>query len=159
MDVWIGKKWCYQEKKILLLGESWWGPQIPMQLYIGSWCSGNPDPFFTRIFNSCSGLNASGSSQNQKLYFWDNYAFMNFVFWSVGSTNSSKATANDFKQAAIFLERYLRVLNPNSVWIIGKTHSAYSQPVLTKLGIHCVVSNHPSSPITNVQLKSDFSKL
>jgi hypothetical protein len=160
MNIWIGSRWCQQPKKRLLLGESWWGSEESVHRYMRRWCQGSqPDAFFTCVFNACSGVTASAATAQQKFAFWDELAFMNFVYWSVGTTNRSKATAAHFLAAQAHLELFLGILRPHVVWVLGAIQAAYSAPVIKKLGIRNVVSKHPRSGISHAKLLSDFRLL
>ena len=160
MNAWIGRSWPQCQRKKLFLGESWWGLEESVHLYMCRWCKGSQvDPFFTRIFNACSGNPPSSATTQQKLAFWDSLAFMNFVYWSVGTTNQSKANKKDFAAAQPYLDIFLRVLRPDVVWILGTTQAVYSRPVIQRLGIKYVVTRHPRSGVLDATLLADFKNL
>jgi hypothetical protein len=159
MNIWIGEKWPDSTKRILILGESWFGPEESVHRYVRRWCQGSqPDHFSTSIFNACSGYGASATSQ-QKFDFWNELAFMNFVYWSVGSTNNNKATAAHYKSAQPDLDLFLRALKPKSLWILGTTHAKYSGPIVNGSGINNIITKHPRSGVPATTLRTDFRRL
>ena len=159
MNAWIGRSWTAQRKR-LILGESWWGPEESLHRYVRRWCEGRqPDAFLTCLFNACSGYQAQTATFQQRLGFWDQLAFMNLVYWTVGRTNLTKATTVYFKQAQLDLRDFLVSLQPNVVWILGFTQASYSGPVIAGLGIKHIVTRHPRAGVSSAQLLADYSKL
>jgi hypothetical protein len=159
MNAWIGKNWTNQRKK-LILGESWPAPEESLHRYVRRWCAGAQSDFFiTRIFNACSGYQAATATPQQRLGFWEQLAFTNFVYWSVGSTNRSKVTTAHFVEAQPDLDVFLRAIQPDVVWIIGHSHAPCSKPCIAALGIKYVISKHPRAGVSSAQLLAAYRSL
>ena len=147
-------------KRILILGESWYGPPVPLSTYLTGWCAGSiQDHFFSCIFHAASGSPASGASPQQRSAFWNNVIFDNFVNFPVGPSISHRPTPLQLDAAAHTFPARLAVLLPDSVWVIGVKQQQYSVPVLRTHHYHYVPSPHPRSGVTIVRLRDDWTKL
>ena len=147
-------------KRILILGESWYGPSVPLSAYLAGWCAGSiQDHFFSCIFHAGSGLPASKASARQRSAFWHAVLFDNFVNLSVGPSVSCRPTTAQFRSAALTFPPRLATLLPDSVWVIGTTQQRYSVPVLKAHGYHHVASPHPRSGVAMASLQADWAKL
>lgn len=163
MDSWVGKS-LSSDKRILILGESWYGPTVCLRKYIQDWCDiKQPDYLFSRIFNtsfysSKPPLTTASATVLQRQSFWDSVMFDNLVNWSVGTTRSARPTSTDFRKAAGTLSSRLSKLRPTSVWVLGKEQSHYSVPHLGS--IKYVVSPHPCGwGVKTSSLNQDWQKL
>ena len=153
MEPWIGNNW---NQKLLILAESWYGGNCELDLYFENWAMGNqPDVLFSCIFNACNddGLRRESATFDQKMAFWHQVAFDNLVNWSYAQTLDRSPTGEEFSKGAATLDNRLRQLNPARVWVIGKTTWIYAEPVLSKLKISCVWSNHPRSGLSSEKLR------
>ena len=147
-------------KRILILGESWYGPLVPLSTYLAAWCAGSiPDHFFSCIFHAGAGKPANKASPRQRSAFWDGLLFDNFVNFSVGSAASHRPTPAQFRTAALTFPSRLAALFPDSVWVLGTTQQKYSVPVLEAHGYYHVPSRHPRSGVTIASLQADWAKL
>jgi hypothetical protein len=159
VNAWIGGKWSDQGRR-LILGESWWGPELSLHQYVLDWCEQKQDDaLLDCLFNACSGHQIATATYEQRLDFWDRLAFMNFVYWSVGSTNTCKASSSHFLRAQPGLENFLKAIKPHSVWILGLNQAEYSQPIISRLGIKYVVTEYLRTGISAAQLWADYIKL
>lgn len=157
MDPWIGS--ALKTKRILILGESWYGPTPSLTAYMTNWCNRRQKDFlFSRIFNAGSGLNAATATTSERLGFWHSVMFDNFVNWSVGGTRSVRPSALDYGRAATTLPARLKTLTPTSVWVLGIEQGKYSLPLISHL--HHVHSPHPCGyAVTRARLIDDWKKL
>ena len=154
---WVGSS-INPRRRILILGESWYGPGSPLTV-IPAWCAGATDHFFTRIFNAASGVSTSSAPAGHpaRLAFWNSVLFDNFVNWPVGPSLSNRPTCADFTLAATIFPARIAGLAPDSVWVLGKTQALYSSPLI--ISIRQVISPHPRWHVTTAVLKADWSKL
>ena len=157
MTPWVGS--AMPPKRVLILGESWYGPHAPLSAYLSGWCAGSVrDYLFSRIFNAASGFCTSKATMAQRTTFWSTVLFDNFVNFSVGPTRASRPGPAHFAAAAASFPSRLAALCPHAVWVLGMTQAAYSVPLLS--GYHHVVSPHPCARgITRVRLTTDWRKL
>jgi hypothetical protein len=157
MSPWIGS--TIPQKRILILGESWYGTPTPLTAYVAAWCTGSQvDPFFSRVFNTGSGHHTRTASIPQRTAFWSSVLFDNFVNWSVGKCRSCRPKPGDFATAARSFPSRIATLCPTSVWVLGLTQAHYSVPLLG--AYYHVVSPHPCSwGVKTVRLKTDWAKL
>lgn len=136
--IWIGSR--YADRKILVLGESWYGDYVGDLVtddgYVRAYLDGRQaDAMYTRMANA-SGLG--------KQAFWQGIAFTNFV-QRVGDTRDCRPTPAEYRQARERLDRLLQTLSPCGVWILGIGQSEYSAPIIREAGIDLEVSAHPTS--------------
>jgi hypothetical protein len=157
MNPWIGS--TIPHKRILILGESWYGTPTALTAYLAAWCTGSVrDYLFSRVFNTGSGRDSRTASISQRTAFWNSVLFDNFVNWSVGAFRSSRPKPGDFASAARSFPSRISALCPTSVWVLGLTHARYSVPLLG--AYHHVVSPHPCGfGVTAMRLKADWAKL
>jgi hypothetical protein len=160
MAPWIGAR--VPQRRVLVLGESWYGPTPLLSTYIPAWCAGTQrDYLFSRIFNAANvtaGLHSSTATATEKRAFWDSVIFDNFVNWSIGGSRSSRPSTADFYSAATTLPTRVAALRPTAVWILGRAHRPHSLRCLH--GIHTVSSPHPCSyGVTTATLAADWAKL
>lgn len=143
---WIGSRYAEPENRLLILGESWYGDEIPLTRYVPEWCSKVvTDALFSRLFNACSGYRTERASIDQRLGWWQQIAFCNFVPGTVGTSRSNRPTSSQFQAGEARLGQLLSQLKPRGVWILGKEQSEYSAPVAKELRINVQVSPHPAS--------------
>ncbi len=147
--------------RILILGESWYGPIEPLETYIPDWANRRKiDRTFTRIFNAASGLHSSHANPTERLGFWHKVAFYNFVPYSIGDTNNSRPKTADYEQSMAILPTVVKPLNPRAVWILGIGQGAFSSRVLADNGIKFVITRHPTSRGTpNELLRNSWANL
>jgi hypothetical protein len=139
---WIGSNLHARKKRILILGESWYGPPANLGTYIPDWCAKiQQDYLFSRVFNAASGCLTATANVAQRQAFWDSVIFDNFVNWPVGTSRSARPTAAHYSRAAAAFPARLSCLNPDAVWVLGLGQASYSIPLLGD--IHHVASPHP----------------
>lgn len=142
MKPWVGCK--IPSERILILGESWYGPLDLLSEYLMGWCKGSVrDYLFSRIFNAASGFHTETASIDQRTGFWNSVLFDNFINFSVGPTRECRPNATHFKAAACSFQKRLDELHPHAVWVLGKEQARYSVPILEKDNYPHVVSSHP----------------
>ena len=145
-DIWIGSKFRALGNGVLILGESTYGGDAPLDQVIPEWIRGAlRDQTFSRIFNAFSGNQSSTANTAQRGEFWETVAFGNFVQQSVGPTRRHRPSRNQYSEAAKALPAILKVLNPRGVIILGIGQSEFSDPVIKELNIPCVTTPHPAS--------------
>jgi hypothetical protein len=149
------------QKRILILGESWYGASYTLSTYLTGWCAGSMrDYFFSRVFNAASGLHSSRASSADRFAFWNSVLFDNFVNWSVGATRAHRPTSAMYAHAAASFPSRLTAMRPDSVWVLGLGQAFYSSPVLCKLRYHHIVSPHPCGrAVTTSRLQSGWAAL
>jgi len=130
--VWLGPN--YLSNRVFVLGQSWFGHYegdlATDDGYIREYLAGNiHDAAYDRWARS------SGMSLND---FWNGIMFTNFVQWT-GPTRDPGPGAKDFKNAVPRLVALLNLHQPLAVWIIGKTQSKYSKPIVEVAQIACEV--------------------
>lgn len=145
---WIGKD--FGAKRILVLGESWygdWGASYNSDSsYVAGYLAGElRDLMYTKMANAC------GMSRQT---YWDSILFTNFVTWA-GTHRTDRPTKSMYEAAIPRLERLLQEHAPKGVWILGKEQSEFSAPVIRHAGIACEVSLHPTSYGLRNQLLSE----
>lgn len=150
---WIGPK--YEETRILVLGESWYGDWGGAQNsdagYVQAYLDGTlTDRMYTKMANA-TGL-------DRKSY-WNSIAFTNFVIWA-GTKRTDRPTPQMYRSSIPRLRELLQQLKPRGVWILGKEQAEHSAPVIKQAGIPFDVSIHPTSyGVTRVELSESWSKL
>lgn len=160
VDVWVGSSYGLTERKLMLLGESWWGETEPLKVAIERWAGDEQaDATFSRLFNTCSGTRRENASYNERMAFWNSIAFYNFVQGSLGATRKSRPSSKQFQAAVPAFENVLHSLKPRGVWIIGRSQSEYSSPVLSRLKVPFEVVNHPSSGICHERFYGSWRTL
>jgi hypothetical protein len=157
MPPWIGP--YLTKNRILILGESWYGPVVHLPTYIADWSKrSQKDYLFSRIFNAASGLSSVTATLAQRQGFWDSIIFDNFVNWSVGSSRSSRPTSANYVFAASTMSSRLALLKPGVIWVLGIQQACYSRPTFGS--IRSVTSPHPCGyGIKNATLVADYNKL
>lgn len=149
--IWIGDR--FAERRILVLGESWYGDYADntdtgyIRLYLAGKLA---DRMYTRMANAC------GLSRDD---FWHGIAFTNFA-QRVGEKREDRPTLAMYEAAKPRLSRLLAELQPRGVWILGKEQGEHSAPLVAAAGIPLVVSRHPTSyGVPNAELGADWSNL
>ena len=148
---WRGEAYALQPSRILILGESWYGPVEPIHSYICRWINRTTqDRAFSRIFNAASGHNTYSAGLAERRLFWAHISFYNFVPGSIGQTILSRPTINQYLEGARALPMILNKLRPHAIWVLGKEQSKYSEPVIEKYCVeshNCIyeISLHPTS--------------
>jgi|GEM_PF-2022311 len=160
-DIWIGSKFYDSGNGILVLGESTYGGDPPLYIYIPMWCRKEViDRTFSRIFNSYSGKHTSSASISEREAFWAAIAFCNFVQKPLGPTREHRPTTAHYRSAAAALPAILKKLKPCGVLVLGKGQSEFSEPVLRDAGIPFVVSQHPTARgIKTAELQAKWKEL
>lgn len=153
MDIWVGHE--YQAKRILVLGESWYG-SFPDQLatdsgYIAAYLAGRvTDRMYSKMANAC------GPSRNE---FWQSIAFTNFV-QCIGEEAGSRPTDQAYKDAKPRLADLLKLHQPQVVWVLGEEQAKYSSPVIESMDIPVEVAWHPMRiGCTSSMLNRSWGKL
>jgi hypothetical protein len=152
-QIWIGSH--YQEKRILVLGESWHGSFADSLAtdseYISEYLAG---VLFSRM---CSKIaNTCGMLRKE---FWHQIAFTNFV-QSAGLPPSDQPSMQHYVGAKRRLEVLLREIQPRGVWILGEEQGRYSAPIVKSAGIAHEVAWHPMRPgVTNAILGASWNRL
>lgn len=161
MNVWIGDEYGRDRRRILVLGESWYGPVEPLEDYVPRWCRRElNDYMFARLFNVASGSNTSKAGYARRREWWDRIAFCNFVAGSVGATRADRPIVADFVGAAKGLGEILGRVAPRGVWVVGKEQAAYSLPVVRSFGAAVEVTRHTSSRgLTSADLAASWERL
>lgn len=160
VDVWVGSRYADSERRVMLLGESWWGDTEPLKGAIERWARDEQaDATFSRLFNTCSGTRREQASYDERMAFWSSIAFYNFVQGSLGATRKSRPSSKHFQAAVPALEKVLHSLKPKGVWIVGLGQSKYSGPVLRRLNVPFEVVNHPSSGICHAKFHGSWTTL
>ncbi len=161
MDVWIGEGYERAAKRILVLGESWYGEVEPLCAFVPRWATGElRDAMLSRLFNAASGLHTERASIEQRLAWWNGIAFYNFVPGSVGASRSDRPSDAAFRAARAPLGLVLERLRPDGVWIIGKGQAAYSAGVVEEFGaVHEVTAHTASYGLSSAELAGSWAKL
>lgn len=152
-QVWIGPK--YHEKRIFVLGESWYGDYAEHLVtdsgWIQSYLNGTvTDRMYTRMANAC------GMTRHE---FWEGILFTNYVL-RIGDVRSDRPTRQMYLDARPRLEQILGANQPRAVWILGIGQSEFSGPVIAKAGIPFEVVPHPTSyGLPNQVLGDSWRKL
>ena len=108
MDIWKGSGFDRSPSRILILGESTYGDDPPLDVYVRRWVAGKqPDHLFSRLFRVCCGQLGGSATLEARGRFWDSVAFVNFVPASVGAKRSDRPTANHYKQGKAMLPKVL----------------------------------------------------
>ena len=150
---WIGSN--YQEKRILVLGESWYGDWGGAQNndagYVQAYVDGKlRDGMYSKMANA-AGLD--------RQVFWQSIAFTNFVIWA-GAGCKDRPTKQMYLDSVPRLRDLLETLKPRGVWILGKEQSQYSAPVVERAGIHFDVSTHPTGyGVTLLEIGESWRRL
>jgi hypothetical protein len=160
VDVWVGSGYVAAERRVLILGESWWGDVERLGGAIERWARDEQaDATFSRLFNTCSGKRRERASYNERMAFWNSIAFYNFVQGSLGATRKSRPSRMHFTSAIPALEKVLKSLKPTCVWVVGVGQSEYSSAVLQQLNIPFEVVRHPSSGISHENFYGSWRNL
>ena len=161
MDIWKGAGFDRSPSRILILGESTYGDDPPLAVYVRRWVAGKqPDYLFSRLFRVCCGQPASSATLEARGGFWDSVAFYNFVPDSVGAKRSDRPTASNYKKGEDLLPTVLAALQPAGVWILGIDNALYSKPIITERNIVCRVSQRPCGyGVKTSELEEEWSKL
>lgn len=145
-EIWIGQDYEVSGKRILVLGESWYGQLESLSDYIPKWAAGKiRDNTFSRIFNAGSGSHTSKAAEHEILQFWNSIAFYNFVVGTVGDTREHRPTKEQYESSKGPLRLVLEGLKPKGVWILGKGQAAYSEQVVRDMRLAYEVVAHPTS--------------
>ena len=142
-DIWIGSN--YRKGGILIIGDSSYVD--PAVQYIPRWIAKNEkDQTFSRLFNAFNAEQAHTESATieQREAFWNSVAFYNFVQEVIPSRDDRPSQAM-FRAAKAPLETVLKALQPGGVMIVGYEQREHSEPIVTQLGIPCVVVEHPTA--------------
>lgn len=136
--IWVGPR--YQERRIFILGESWFGNYegdlATDDGYITAYLVGaQRDRLYSRIAEAC-GPDART--------FWEGVMFTNFV-QRVGPTRDHRPTRAHYLEAQPRLNHILVEHQPHGVWVLGKEQGRYSAPIVRDAGIPVEVTAHPSS--------------
>ena len=156
--IWVGER--YDEHRILVLGESWYGTEdeFPGDLitdagWIAAYLRAEVrDTLYTRI------ANAAGKSRGE---FWQRVAFTNYVRAAVGPTRQQKAASAHFKEAVPRLRCLLDELKPRGVFLLGTGQAEYSGPVIGEAAIPWVAVRHPtgSRGVTHAEVRAGWDDL
>jgi hypothetical protein len=135
---WIGKS--YEQTRILVLGESWygdWGSDYNSDSsYVAGYLAGAiRDSMYSKMANACGA---------ERQAYWESILFTNFVTWA-GNKRTDRPTRVMYEAAVPRLERLLQIHMPRGVWILGKEQSEFSASVVRQAGIAFEVSFHPTS--------------
>ena len=160
IDIWVGLNYAAAERRVMILGESWWGELERLAGAIERWARDEQaDATFSRIFNTCSGTRRERASYDERMAFWNAIAFYNFVQGSLGATRKSRPSGTQFKSAMPAFEKVLKSLSPTCVWIVGVGQSKYSSTVLRQLNIPFEVARHPSSGVSHEKFHGSWRSL
>lgn len=145
-EVWVGQDYEASEKRILILGESWYAQLESLSEYIPKWAAKKiRDNTFSRIFNASSGFHTSKAKEQEILRFWNSIAFYNFVVGTVGESRKHRPTKVQYEISRTSLQSVLEVLKPKGVWILGRGQAEYSMPIVSAMGLKHEVVAHPTS--------------
>ena len=136
--IWIGPR--YNEARIFILGESWFGnwegDLATDDGYIRAYLAEElEDRLYSCLADSC------GADRST---FWNGVMFTNYV-QRVGATRNSRPSKAQYIEAQQRLREILAQHRPHGVWIIGKEQGKYSAPVVQSAGVPVEVTAHPSS--------------
>lgn len=149
--IWIGPR--YQERRIFVLGESWYGDYADntdagyIRLYLEGCIQ---DRMYTRMANAC------GMTKHD---FWNGILFTNFV-QRVGDARDCRPTRADYTGAGGRLAALLDCHRPKGVWVLGKEQAEFSAPYINRAGIPFEVTAHPTSyGLSNAALGESWTRL
>ena len=155
-DIWIGSNYYASAKRVLVLGESTYGSDPPLVDYIPTWIRRQVrDTTFSRIFNAFSGTHTNVATDEEREGFWSKIAFYNFVSRSVGPTRKHRPSDTDYRAAQEPLHSVLQQYAPTGVLILGVEQARYSQPIVRRLGVHSIVTPHPTSYGVSTKVLAD----
>jgi hypothetical protein len=135
--IWVGPN--YSDRRILVLGESWYGSWADNTDYgyVSQYLKGAiVDGMYTRMANACGALS--------KVDYWNGIAFTNFV-QRVGDNRADRPTRQAYLDARPRLRTLVEKLRPRGVWVLGREQAMYSQPVLNDMGVPNEATAHPTS--------------
>lgn len=176
-DIWIGRNF-QPGKSILILGESSYNDPCecqtspcanlqnpPLRQYVPCWIDQKVSDYtFARIFNAfygaSHGTNTEKATVTQRSAFWEEIAFYNLVIGPLGSREDRDGIQRMYQCGIPQLEEVLKALEPGGVMILGIEQGKYSEPVVKKLGIPCVVTAHPTARgVSTATLTAKWNKL
>jgi hypothetical protein len=131
--IWIGSG--FKSSGIFILGQSWYG-HYEDELATDD---GYIRAYLKDLVQDAAYDRWARASKCEKVTFWNNVMFTNYVQWT-GPKRDPGPTAKHYKGAVNRLAAILQDHQINAVWIIGKTQSKYSRPVIDALGISCEVT-------------------
>ena len=157
-SIWIGAN--YHQKRVLVLGESWYGNYLDNsdRGFVSNYLSGaEKDSMYTRMANACM-PNILSREDRLKTY-WNSIAFTNFV-GRVGDERQDRPTSEDYRNSQARLEKILLKYEIRLVWILGIEQAQFSKPIIKSAGLRYEVTAHPTSyGLTNAKLGASWSKL
>jgi hypothetical protein len=135
--IWRGDS--YDQTRILVLGESWYGSYEADHLFddgwVSAWLGGEVrDDMYTKM------ARAVGLTSDE---LWQSIAFTNYV-QCVGPVRKNRPTRAMYEAGAIRLRAILAELKPRVVWLLGKQQAKHSSRVTEEVKLPSVVSRHPS---------------
>lgn len=144
MDLWVGPGYAGTPHKVLLLGESTYGDDGGLTACISRWIHRDVRDFtFARLFNLLSGHRTESATVAQRMAFWHDISFYNFVPGNVGPTNASRPTAKHWRSGEQPLRDMLARLQPDAVLILGKEQAGYSKPIVAAAQTRHIAVPHP----------------
>ncbi len=156
--IWVGER--YEEHRIFVLGESWYGTadEFPGDLitdagWIAAYLRAEvKDALYARIANAV---------EKPREVFSQTVAFTNFVRSSVGRSREQKASGVHFKEAVPRLRRLLDELKPRGVFLTGTGQAEYSGPVIGDARIPWVATRHPtgSRGVSHAEVRAGWDGL
>ncbi|SMP62364.1 hypothetical protein SAMN06295970_108100 [Noviherbaspirillum suwonense] len=160
-DIWIGENYLSAERSVLVLGESWYGETQDLPEFIRGWASRKVrDMSFSKIFNTGSGMHTTKSTPEDRLRFWNQIAFYNFVPGSIAEGRESRSKNEHFEAACEPFKSVLKQIEPHGVWILGIGQAKYSQPIVEAAGIAHEVAPYPTTRgLTREVLQSSWHAL
>jgi hypothetical protein len=150
MKPWVCSAFAKQDKRLLILGESWYGDfELNDEVrFIQTWIARKPpgcsDRFFSRIYNAGNSTPAAKATERERREFWEKVAFTNLVSESVGRAARIRPSDVHWAKGIRRLRLLLPRLKCDRVLILGREAASYAKPVIDHFGILSVSCPHPS---------------